>query len=40
VNGLADDFVVFGILELDGFEIGRRQGGGFLGKAPVGERAH
>ncbi len=24
VNGLADDLVVFGILELDGFEIGRR----------------
>ena len=37
VNGLADDFVIFGILELDGFEIGRRQRGGLLGKRSVGK---
>ena len=39
VSGLADDFVIFGILELDGFEIGRGQGGGFFGERAVSERA-
>ena len=39
VNGLADDFVVLGILELDGLEIGRRQRGGLFGERAVSENA-
>jgi len=39
VSRLADDFVIFGILELDGFEIGRGQGSGFFGERAVSERA-
>src|SRR5215472_3006457 len=33
-----DDFVILGVFELDGFEIGRRKGGGFFGKRTIGER--
>src|SRR5258708_36575777 len=36
---MSDDFVVLGILRLDGFEIGRGQSGGFFGERAVGERA-
>jgi hypothetical protein len=39
VNGLADDFVFFGILKLDGLEIRGGKGGGFFRKRAVGESA-
>ena len=39
VNGLANDFVVFGILEFDGLEIGRRESGYFFGECTVSECA-
>src|SRR5260370_6824869 len=39
VNGMADDFVVFGILELDGLEIGRGEHGGFFGERAIRESA-
>src|SRR5260370_19243713 len=32
MNGVTDDFVVFGILELDGLEIGDRQCGSLFGE--------
>src|SRR5467141_180875 len=37
LNGVADDFVVLGILELDGLEIGRGQRGSFFGECAIGE---
>jgi len=39
VGRLSDDFVVLGILELDGLELGRRQRGGFFGERTVAESA-
>jgi len=39
MDGLTDDFVVFGILEFDGFEIGGGKCGGFFSESAVGESA-
>ena len=39
MNGLADDLIVLGVLELDGLEIGRGQRGCFFGERAVRQRA-